>query len=128
MRDFAVQPRWPESRRRLASRGGRRPDLLSRIEGRTLGRLLFAGDALALTLALLVAYALTPGTPWRAGLEPGGGAVLAVTLPAWLAGVHLAGLYAGEGRGVLGHERVNLGYLVLLGTGSCLLLALALRA
>ena len=99
--------------------------------GGTLRRLLIASDTLALVLALLVAQVITASTPLRAALDPGGLALLTATLPAWLVGVNLSGLYSRDGRptrNAIAHERVSLGHLVLIGTAVCLLIALASRS
>ena len=93
-----------------------------------LTRLLVASDTLALLLAFLVAcwhhveHALAGGA-----LEPGGLALLTASLPAWLVGAHLSGLYGRDGGAAMtamAHERISLGHLVLIGTAVCLLVAL----
>ena len=92
-----------------------------------LTRLLVASDTLALVLAFLVAYGTTSSMPLRAALEPGGLALLTASLPAWLVGAHLSGLYGRDGGAAttaMAHERVSLGHLVLIGTAVCLLVAL----
>jgi len=96
----------------------------------TLGLLLAASDTLTFLLALLVAYVITSSMPLRAALEPGGPALLMATLPAWLVGARLSGLYSRDGRPIMSataRERVSLGHLVLIGTALCLLVALATR-
>ena len=126
MSDVAVQKRWPESRSGETSNEVRRSALASRVRRVTL--LLVASDTLALVLALLVAYVVTSSMPLRVALEPGGLALLAATLPAWVVGARLSGLYSRDGRltmNAMAHERVSLGHLVLIGTAVCLLLALA---
>ena len=128
MSDVAVQKRWPDSRDGQTSSEVRRSPLASRVPGVTLTRLLVASDTLALVLALLVAYAITSSMPLRAALEPGGLALLMASLPAWLVGAHLSGLYSRDGRPAMtamAHERVSLGHLVLIGTAVFLLVALA---
>ena len=128
MSDVAVQKRWPESRDGQTSNEVPRSALASRAPGVTLTRLLVASDTLALVLALLVTYVLTSSMALRAAVEPGGLALLIATLPAWVVGAHLAGLYSRGGRrtmNAMAHERVSLGHLVLIGTAVCLLVALA---
>jgi exopolysaccharide biosynthesis polyprenyl glycosylphosphotransferase len=128
MSDVAVTKRWSESRNEEASNEARRSALISPLPGVTLRHLLVASDTLALVLALLVAQVITSSTPVRAALDPGGLALLTATLPAWLVGARLSGLYSRDGRplmGVMAHERVGLGHLVLIGTTVCLLVALA---
>ena len=129
MSDAAVQKRWPESRNGQASSEVRRSALASRVPGVTLTRLLVASDTLALVLALLVTHVLTSSMPLQAAFEPGGLALLIATLPAWVVGAHLAGLYSRGGRrtiNAMAHERVSLGHLVLTGTAVSLLVALAI--
>jgi exopolysaccharide biosynthesis polyprenyl glycosylphosphotransferase len=123
MANAAVQTRWPASRDRHTLRAVA-PAL-------TLRRLRFASDTLALALALLVSYVVASGMPLRAALEPEGLVLLTATLPAWLAGARLSGVYGRDGlpaAGAMTQERVNLGHWVLLGTGVCLVVALATRA
>jgi len=127
MPDVAVQNRWPESRDDQTSNEVRRSALASRAPGVRLTRLLVASDTLALVLAFLVAYGTTSSMPLRAALEPGGLALLTASLPAWLVGAHLSGLYGRDGGAAMtamAHERVSLGHLVLIGTAVCLLVAL----
>jgi exopolysaccharide biosynthesis polyprenyl glycosylphosphotransferase len=127
MANAALQARWSEQ----ASDEGRRSDFGSGAAAVTLKRLLVVSDTLALALALLVSYVVASTMPLRAALEPGGLVLLTATLPAWLAGVRLSGLYGRDGlpaAGGMAHERVNLGHWVLLGTGVCLVVALAARA
>jgi exopolysaccharide biosynthesis polyprenyl glycosylphosphotransferase len=123
MRDLAVDTRWPNAGSHRPGRA-RRP-AASGISRTSLRLLLVASDLLALALALLVAHAVAPTMPLRAVLEPGAPALLAVTLPALAVGARLSGLYAFDERPAM--ERMN-GYLVLVGTGLCLLVTLALRA
>jgi exopolysaccharide biosynthesis polyprenyl glycosylphosphotransferase len=131
MPDLAVQDRWPESRDGQISDEVRRTALASRVPGVTLPRLLVASDTLALVLAALVAYITTSSVPLEAALEPAGLALLTASLPAWLVGAHLSGLYGREGGPALSamaHERVSLGHLILIGTAVCLLVALATQS
>lgn len=131
MSDVAVQKRWPESREGQTSYDVRRSALASRPAGVTLKRLLVASDMLAFVLALLVAHVITSSMPLREALEPGGLVALTATLPAWLVGARLSGLYSCEGRPTMNataREGVTLGHLVLIGTAVCLLAALATRA
>ena len=128
MSDVAVQKRWPDSRDGETSSEVRRSATASRAPGVRLIRLLVASDTLALVLAVLVAYGTTSSMPLRAAFEPGGLALLTASLPAWLVGAHLSGLYGRDGGAAMtamAHERVSLGHLVLIGTAVCLLVALA---
>jgi exopolysaccharide biosynthesis polyprenyl glycosylphosphotransferase len=127
MPDVAVPKRWRESRNGEASNHVRRSALISPVRGVTIRRLLVASDTLAFVLALIVAYAITSTMPLRAALEPGGLALVTATLPAWLVGARLSGLYSRDGRPTvtaMAFERVSLGHLVLIGTALCLLVAL----
>ena len=119
MFELAVRKRWPDPGNGEPDNDVRRSALASRIPGLTLPRLLVASDTLALGLALLVPLLITSSMPLRAALEAGGIGLLSVTLPAWLVGARLAGLYNRDGRpsmNALADERVRLGYLVLIGT------------
>jgi exopolysaccharide biosynthesis polyprenyl glycosylphosphotransferase len=130
MSDVAVRKRWSGGHEGDASAEVLRSPPVATVRGGTLRRLLIASDTLALVLALLVARAITASTPLPAALDPGGLALLAATLPAWLVGVNLSGLYRRDGlptRNAMAHERVSLGHLVLIGTALCLLIALASR-
>jgi exopolysaccharide biosynthesis polyprenyl glycosylphosphotransferase len=130
MPDLAVHNRWPDSDNGRTSDEARRTALASKIPSGTLPGLLLASDTLALVLALLASQGLTSTMPFQASLELEGLVLLSATLPAWLVGARMAGLYSRDGRRTtkaIAHERVSLGRLVLIGTAVCLLVALAIR-
>ena len=128
MPDVAVPNRWSESGAGRTSHEPRGAALASTIPGGTLSRLLVASDTLALALALLASQVLTSTMPFQVALGLEGLVLLTATLPAWLVGARLAGLYGRDGRRrtkAFAHEPVSLGRLVLIGTAVCLLVALA---
>ena len=131
MSDAALQKQWHEARNGQSSNEVRCSAVPSKPPGATLTRPLVASDTLALVLALLVAYVITSSMPLRAALEPGGLVLVTATLPAWLAGARLSGLYSRDGQptmNAMARERVSLGHLVLIGTALCLLVALATQS
>ena len=131
MSDAALQKQPHEARNGQGSDEVWRSAVPSRPAGATFTRPLVASDTLALVLALLVAYVITSSMPLRAALEPGGLVLVTATLPAWLAGARLSGLYSRNGQPIMNamaRERVSLGHLVLIGTALCLLVALATQS
>ena len=57
--------------------------------------------------------------------------MVTATLPAWLVGARLSGLYSRDGQptmNAMARERVSLGHVVLIGTALCLLVALATQS
>jgi FlaA1/EpsC-like NDP-sugar epimerase len=127
MPNAVVEKPWPES---PAGQTSNRLAPASGAAAMKLTRLLVVSDTLALSLALILSEVVS-SMPLRAATEPGALALLTATLPAWLVGAHLSGLYSRGGRlpgNAMAHERVNLGHLVLIGTAVCLLVALADRS
>jgi exopolysaccharide biosynthesis polyprenyl glycosylphosphotransferase len=131
MGNAAVEPGWSELRDVGSSDAARRSGVAAGTPGVTLTRLLIVSDTLAAGLALVVSQAIASSMPLRAAVEPEGLALLSVTLPAWVVGARLCGLYSRQGRppgnAMVGY-RASVGQLLLIGTAVCLLAALAARA
>jgi exopolysaccharide biosynthesis polyprenyl glycosylphosphotransferase len=92
--------------------------------------LLIASDTLALTSALLISYLVGSDGPGRAAPEPRALALFAATLPAWLVGARLFGLYKPDGRPALDHSPqrwTSLGRLGVIVAGPVLIVAVATR-
>jgi exopolysaccharide biosynthesis polyprenyl glycosylphosphotransferase len=131
MHSAAIQTPLPDARDHRAYDEAHGPSALASSASRwTRRRLLLASDTLALVLALFVSSGLASTMPLQAALEPGGLVLLAAALPPWLVGVHLSGLYRPGGRPVMSpslQEQGPLGFLVVIGTGALLLIALTSR-
>jgi exopolysaccharide biosynthesis polyprenyl glycosylphosphotransferase len=132
MHSTALQTRLPDAcNHRTYDELEGRSALASSASRWTRRRLLIASDTLALVLASLVSYALASTMPLQAALQPSGLALLAAALPLWLVGVHLSGRYRPDERPVMSpslQEQGALGFLVVIGTGALLLIALTSHA
>jgi exopolysaccharide biosynthesis polyprenyl glycosylphosphotransferase len=131
MPNLAAERRWPQGYAGPTSHQVvRRSPLASSIPGVTLPGLLLASDTLALVLAWLISYAVASSMPLQAVLQPRGLTLLAAGLPAWLAGARLSGLRWRDGPPAMyakAQGRVGLGLLVVIGTGTFLVLAFTTR-
>jgi len=87
--------------------------------GGSLRRLVIASDALALVLAILLSGLVPPSVHGRSGSLVVGLVLFAATLPAWLVGARLTGLYRLEARRSNGggvEEWLSIGRLIVIGT------------
>ncbi|MDP9255102.1 MAG: sugar transferase [Actinomycetota bacterium] len=85
----------------------------------TLTRLLVASDTLALLSAFLISLVVSSSMGGEAALQLRGFVFFGATLPAWLVGARLYGLYRADGRPAMYrtvHEWMSLGHLVVIGT------------
>jgi exopolysaccharide biosynthesis polyprenyl glycosylphosphotransferase len=108
----------------------RRSALAWSVPGVTLNRLLVVCDTLALMSALLVSYIVALGLPGQPAPQVSALALFGATLPAWLVGARLFGLYKLDGRPALhrtARKWESLGHLALIVTGAVLIVALATR-
>ena len=110
--------RAPSSSAGLNARGG------------SLRRLVGVSDALALVLAFLLSGLVAPSMHGRSGSLTVGLVLFAATLPAWLVGARLTGLYRLDERRANGggvEEWLSIGRLMVIGTWAVLAIAWVAR-
>jgi exopolysaccharide biosynthesis polyprenyl glycosylphosphotransferase len=98
--------------------------------GGSLGRLVGVSDALALVLAFLLSGLVAPSMHGRSGSLALGLVLFAATLPAWLVGARLTGLYRLDERRANGggvEEWLSIGRLMVIGTWAVLAIAWVAR-
>jgi exopolysaccharide biosynthesis polyprenyl glycosylphosphotransferase len=122
---------WPEALDRPAGQ-----EVVRRLGARSnlpvVGRsgVLVAIDVLALVLGAVVASLFTSARPLAGALDPQALQLCAATLPAWLVGAHLSGLYRRDGLPAVhptAAERWDVGQLVLVAAAALVLVAIASR-
>jgi exopolysaccharide biosynthesis polyprenyl glycosylphosphotransferase len=98
--------------------------------GGSLRRLVVGSDALALVLAFLLSGLVAPSMYGRSGSLAVGLVIFAATLPAWLVGARLTGLYRLDERRANGggvEEWLSIGRLMVIGTWVVLAIAWVAR-